>query len=604
MSANVKDDNSSDMLIDLGDQHDNSSDMLIDLGDNAPKIAEENAKQEAEENAKQEAEENAKQEAEEKAKQEAEEKAKQEAEDISDMLDDLGDFGGNIEDLVGVMSDSYSYDILRGMSAQSEELKKSPDPVPTHDFFLPRLATADETPAIPKSRFSERPKVRKFTNNKTTRDQIAPATEDGILPPLLGTLCRSNRRSCMISEPCGVCLLCTEKKCPELSKNTRKRKETSGEVESEPTNPFREYRTYLENERVKAVEKAAQALSPYTIRQSLLKKIAELPTTPRDGSVSSKPEAAKSLCVILITTHGRLNAPPPPVEQTRRNDLYDLFKTVDSTVFTSNAANIVKVTAAAAGSVNYTRNSEIQAWKVHIETWMEQWCQPGDPPQACEQFAADTKAAAAIISRSYKAALDAPTESIWLDADSLLSVNASSLAHKDLAEYYRTNYLNGFGSIRIHPGKQPLKPLLEKTYSKGVGTPTDLTGELYLGNIEIYCCGKKEWVHLFPDDDDNKTTSDIINAIKNYSEVVILDYSCTVFDEETEKKSLPDKIRSIIVRMDIGGGKNKSKKRKRKSNKTRKRRRMPSKRKKHKKHKKSKKPKTKRNPNKRKTKRK
>ena len=182
---------------------------MTSLGDNAPKIAEENAKQEAEENAKQEAEENAKQEAEEKAKQEAEEKAKQEAEDISDMLDDLGDFGGNIEDLVGVMSDSYSYDILRGMSAQSgysydilrgmsaqsEELKKSPDPVPTHDFFLPRLATADETPAIPKSRFSERPKVRKFTNNKTTRDQIAPATEDGILPPLLGTLCRSNHGS-------------------------------------------------------------------------------------------------------------------------------------------------------------------------------------------------------------------------------------------------------------------------------------------------------------------------------------------------------------------------------------------------------------------------
>jgi len=49
------------------------------------------------------------------------------------------------------------------------------------------------------------------------------------------------------------------------------------------------------------------------------------------------------------------------------------------------------------------------------------------------------------------------------------------------------------------------------------------------------------------------------------------------------------------------GGTNKSKKRKRKSNKTRKRRRKPSK---QKKHKKSKKPRTKRNPNKRKTKRK
>ena len=97
---------------------------------------------------------------------------------------------------------------------------------------------------------------------------------------------------------------------------------------------------------------------------------------------------------------------------------------------------------------------------------------------------------------------------------------------------------------------------------------------------------------------DDKTTSEIINKInsKEYDEVVILDYSCTVFTTDQQNEFVTSSIRATLR-----AGGSKSKKRKRKSNKTRKRRRKPSK---PRKHKKSKKPKTKRNPNKRKTKRK
>jgi hypothetical protein len=463
--------------------------------------------------------------------------------DISDMLADLGDFGS---DLVGFMSDNDgSYDIFRGMSGADEVIRRE-------RWDADNMARDTKVVATP---------------NEDNMDQDT-----------------------------------------EVYSKIRKHQEINGEVESEP-NSFKRYKflpgmeKFLETERIKEkvqMEKAAKDLIPHTIRESLLENIAAaadaaaaaLPPTPPDRSGSSKQEDAKDLCVILITTHGKLR---DPVGQRKRNDIYDLFKIVDDDVFKSNGANIVKVTAAAAGSVNYTKDSEIMAWKTHIKTWMKHWCQY-DGALALDQFAADTKKAGQNISRAYSKALDTSTESIWLNEDSILSVNASSQAHKDLAEYYNTNYLNGFGSTRIHSKSIPSRPLLEKTYSnKG------LEDDIYHGKIEIYCCKKNQWLSLFPRDQTDKTTSDIINAIKNYSEVVILDYSCTVFASKMEKKVLSDTIRDRIVQMAIGGGKNKSKKRKRKSNKTRKRRRMP---RKPKKHKKSKKPKTKRNPNKRKTKRK
>jgi hypothetical protein len=256
---------------------------------------------------------------------------------------------------------------------------------------------------------------------------------------------------------------------------------------------------------------------------------AEKQAHPSDVPPLKDPE---KLCIILITTHGRTTDPPDSM----RDDWLSYFKFIEQNIYQNNKAEIIKVNAAAVGTVNFTGEKEVEAWRGKLEQLMATWCEAASE-KIIKIITNQIKELASLLSPAYKKVLEARNPEEWMNIESLKGSMASAQMSGDVDNFW---YQNPFGyGIDNFPTSSDLDPqMVEKTYTIGDLKEDGIT---YLGDIEYLCCGSRTWKPLFgnwgKDDKSKTTTSEIITRINTLQmkKVVILDYSCTVLSPLQER---------------------------------------------------------------------